>query len=398
MKRKTGSLIFAATRAGLTIALGILCAAPLVKGQVSPPKFEVDPFWPKPLPHRWVTGTIGGVCVDAQDHVFILNRRNLSNNELDAGEQAPPVMEFDPEGNVVNFWGDPDALPGLLHGCFVDRENNLWMAGDEGSIVQKWTHAGDKLLLQLGKKGVFDSSDGTPKGRPLNSSHTLFFSSSGVVTDLKNGDVYVADSNGNHRVAVFDRNGQFVRQWELERTPEEAAALSLNIEISAGLEGFRGQLRQDPTIVRAVLGVQCITMSRDGQVYVCDRAGDRAQVFDKMGNFERAIHIDFEQRSQTPRHLVGGWGTVVAMAFSPDPAQKLMYAVNEDDEQIEIIDRGNGQVLSSFGRVGHQIGEFMHAQCVAVDSKGNIYVGESGYGEPPGSGHRVQKFKIVGGS
>ena len=393
MKRKRNVLILGT---GLAIAFGIV-GMPLANGQVNPPKFEVDPYWPKPLPHRWVTGTIGGVCVDSQDHVFILNRRNLTNNELDAAEQAPPVIEFDPEGNVVNSWGDPEGLPGLLHGCFVDRENNLWMTGDEGSTAQKWTHDGSKLLLQLGKKGVFDSSDGTTKGKPLNSSHTLFFSSSGMVTDPKSGDIYVADSNGNYRVVVFDRNGQFLRQWELERTAEEAAALSLNIEITAaGLEGFRGQLRQDAAIARAVLGVRCITMSEDGQVYVCDRAGDRAQVFDEMGSFERSIDVNFEQRSQNPRHLVGGWGTVVALAFSPDPAQKFVYAANEDDEQIEIIDRANGKVLSSFGHVGHQIGEFMHAECIAVDSKGNIYVGEGGFGEAPGSGHRVQKFKIIG--
>lgn len=53
-----------------------------------PPKFEVDPSWPKSLPNLWVTVGIGGVCVDAQDHVFILNRRDLTDNELDVGRQT----------------------------------------------------------------------------------------------------------------------------------------------------------------------------------------------------------------------------------------------------------------------------------------------------------------------
>src|ERR1700674_3525224 len=53
-----------------------------VKAQPTPqtadaPKFEVDPFWPKPLPDRWVAGEVGGVCVDAQDHVFVVTRGNL---------------------------------------------------------------------------------------------------------------------------------------------------------------------------------------------------------------------------------------------------------------------------------------------------------------------------------
>jgi len=41
------------------------------------PQFEVDPFWPKPLPERWVTGELGGVCVDATDRIFVLSRANL---------------------------------------------------------------------------------------------------------------------------------------------------------------------------------------------------------------------------------------------------------------------------------------------------------------------------------
>jgi len=68
-----------------------------------------------------------------------------------------------------------------------------------------------------------------------------------------------------------------------------------------------------------------------------------------------------------------------------------MYAINEIDEQIDIVDRISGKVLGSFGRPGHQVGEFMHAHTMALDSKGNIYVGESV------EGRRVQKFKMVGG-
>src|ERR1700682_2422699 len=120
MNRKTGSVTVAAMCTGLAIVLGIFYSQGL-RAQNNVPQYEVDPSWPKPLPDNWITGMIGGVCVDAQDHVFILNRRNLTDNELDAGHQAPSVIEFDPAGNVVNSWGDPDVLPGGgLHGCMVD--------------------------------------------------------------------------------------------------------------------------------------------------------------------------------------------------------------------------------------------------------------------------------------
>ena len=50
--------------------------AGLLRGQASPTStsFQVDPFWPKPLPNDWVTGNVGGTCVDKNDHVFIVSR------------------------------------------------------------------------------------------------------------------------------------------------------------------------------------------------------------------------------------------------------------------------------------------------------------------------------------
>src|SRR6202171_3162434 len=123
MNRKTNRFLLI-TAMGTALALALAIVGPQgLQAQGNLPKYEVDPSWPKSLPDRWVTGMIGGICVDVQDHVFVLNRRNLTDNELDAGKQAPPVIEFDPAGNVVNSWGDPDILPqGLsFHSCIVDR-------------------------------------------------------------------------------------------------------------------------------------------------------------------------------------------------------------------------------------------------------------------------------------
>ena len=113
MKKKTSFVRIAAESAGLALALGLLCPAPLY-AQSKAPEFEVDPSWPKPLPNLWVTGGIGGLCIDSRDHVFILNRRDLTDNDLDAGHQAPVVIEFDPAGNVVNSFSDPDTTPTTL--------------------------------------------------------------------------------------------------------------------------------------------------------------------------------------------------------------------------------------------------------------------------------------------
>ena len=73
------------------------------------PRFEVDPLWPKPLPNHWIMGQTIGVSVDAQDHVWIIHRPStLQPNEIRALYRgAPPVLEFDPEGNLVSSWGGP---------------------------------------------------------------------------------------------------------------------------------------------------------------------------------------------------------------------------------------------------------------------------------------------------
>ena len=83
------------------------------------PRFVVDPYWPKPLPDRWVTGAVGGVCVDSEDHVFGVNRSDLTPMEQTVGKRpAPVVIEYDFDGNVVNAWGDPKLTPKSVHGCF----------------------------------------------------------------------------------------------------------------------------------------------------------------------------------------------------------------------------------------------------------------------------------------
>ena len=63
-----------------------------------------------------------------------------------------------------------------------------------------------------------------------------------------------------------------------------------------------------------------------------------------------------------------------------------MYLINQNMSRIEIIDRQSGQILSSFGGVGHYPGQFDQPHGIAVDSKGNIYIAEN-------RGRRVHKFR-----
>jgi hypothetical protein len=341
---------------GSVVATVIFCAL-RVSAQNGVPQYEFDSSWPKPLPDRWVIGGLGGACVDGQDHVFLLNRQDVLEGDLNAGHLAPPVIELDPAGNVANSWGDLKILDPRLHSCHVDKDNNFWLGSSPSGMVQKYSHDGSKLLLQIGKKGVFDSSDGTEKGKPLNSNAAQFFMPSSIFVDPKNGDVFVSDGEGrggNRRVAVMDSTGKFLRQWQPD-----------------GMQT-----------------VHCLTAANDGLVYVCNREGSRIQVYDKMGMFIKNIETPWTPLTPPPDgQPKQSGGAAVALALSHD--QRLMYLINQNNSRIEIIDRQTGKVLSNFGRSGHFPGEFDQAHGIAVDSKDNVYIAEN-------RGRRIQKFKIVG--
>src|ERR1700680_5156722 len=113
--------------AGLAIAVGNLCPA---QAQAGVPKYEVDPTWPKPLAGNLVTGRAGGICVDAQDHIFEVNRGDLQDKEKLVATPAAPVLEYDSDGTMVNSFGDFKTAPSSIHGCIFDKENNVYVAGN----------------------------------------------------------------------------------------------------------------------------------------------------------------------------------------------------------------------------------------------------------------------------
>src|SRR5262245_62740152 len=119
---RTRNLLVGASLIALLAVLGIgqrlleQEAAAQAKGGVQAPRFEVDPMWPRPLPNHWVLGNVIGVWADERDHIWIVHRGSdtLANNEkgleLKSGDccaGAPPVLEFDARGALVNSWGGP---------------------------------------------------------------------------------------------------------------------------------------------------------------------------------------------------------------------------------------------------------------------------------------------------
>src|ERR1700676_1072072 len=82
---------------------------------VQAPRFEVDPMWPKPLPNHWVIGSVIGVTADANDHIWIIHRggsleakeTSLTTKGAECCAAAPPVLEFNEDGDLIGHWGGP---------------------------------------------------------------------------------------------------------------------------------------------------------------------------------------------------------------------------------------------------------------------------------------------------
>lgn len=376
MPRRT--IIVGATAIALVVGLGVGQAALQAATEaqsVQAPKFEVDPMWPKPLPNHWVLGSAIGVGIDSRDHVFIIHRGDSTLNQrtevgADAnppiGEccrAAPPILEFDPAGNLVKAWGGPGdgyVWPNSNHGITIDDKDNVWIGGNgQGdSHILKFTHDG-KFLMQIGVPGQApNSTDLSHFGRVAK-----------ISFDKSANEAFVSDGYGNKRVAVIDMTtGKIKRIWGAYGNVPSDSNLGRYTPGTALAQQFRNP-------------VHCAEPTTDGLLYVCDRPNDRIQVFRKNGTFVKEKII---------APLTRGDGSVWDIAFSRDPQQKYIYLADGKNEKVYVMDRQSLEVLTSFGDGGRQPGQFFAVHSIATDSKGNLYTTETYEGK------RVQKFVYRG--
>lgn len=338
------------------------------------PMFAVDPLWPKPLPNHWLLGSTIGVDVDTQDHVWIVHRAStLAANETsvlndpptaeECCRPAPPVVEFDPEGNLVSHWGGPGEgydWPSSNHGITIDHMDNVWVGGNGGgdSHALKFTRGG-QFLLQVGVAGRQPDSLSTDSyGRIAK-----------ISVDGEANEIYFADGYGNKRVAVVDADsGELKRFWgAYGNEPDD--------------DFDERYVPGGPNLQQFLSPVHCAEVSASGLIYVCDRAHDRIQVFQKDGTYVDEMLV-------MPNTT--GSGAAWDLDFSHDPEQAFMYLADGVNQRIHIIDRENLTLVTSFGDGGRQPGQFFGAHSIAVDSEGNMYTTETYEGK------RVQKFSYLG--
>jgi DNA-binding beta-propeller fold protein YncE len=371
------------------VALGLTQAAleraAAQQGSIEAPRFEVDPFWPKPMPNHWVLGQTIGVWADDQDVVWIVHRSSatLADNEkaleLKTGEccaGAPPVLAFDAAGNLVRSWGGPGPgydWPTGNHGIFVDHTGSVWIGGNGAgdSQILKFTKDG-KFLAQYGKPNIHKgpaNAEGLSTFAGDSQDQNNFGRVAKIFVDPRANEAYIADGYLNKRVAVLDAaTGKMKRYWgAYGNKPDDRNAGPYN-PAAAAPQQFRNP-------------VHCADLSNDGFLYVCDRVNDRLQVFRPDGTFVKEAFIAKNTLAS---------GSVWDVAFSKDPQQRYLYVPDGMNNRVYVLRRDTLEVLTSFGDGGRQPGQFFGVHSIATDSKGNVYTTETWEGK------RIQKFVFRG--
>ena len=232
-----------------------------------------------------------------------------------------PIMVFDKDGRFLRSWGD-DVIK-TAHGLRVDRDGNVWTTDIGHQQVMKFDGEG-KLLLTLGKKD--EKGDGQD---------TFNMPTDVAVAD--SGEFYVSDGYGNSRVVKFSKEGKYLKEW-----------------------GKKGKGDGEFVIPHVVL------LDAKGRVYVGDRENNRVQVFDADGKY-----LSQWKDSGAPYGLFLTSGG-------------RMFVADGRANEVKVLD-AEGKLLGRFGEKGTEAGQMSGPHWVCADSKGAVYVAETG-------AQRVQKF------
>ena len=327
-------------RAGDEADRGGARVAPSPRAQSRVTRYEVDASWPKPFPIDGYSACWPALAVDGRDHVFLLNRQDVLEGDLNAGRLAPADRRARRGRQPWSTRGRPTLLDPRLHSCYVDRDTHIWIASAPSGMVQKYSRDGKALLFQIGKKGLLDSSDGTDKGKPLNSNAARFFMPSSLFVDPDNGDVYVSDGEG--------RNGTVhCRRRSPRHVPAPmAAGRHADSTLHDGL-GRRLGLRVQPWASR----IRSTTRWAP-----CQEHRGAVETYTPPG----------KRRRQGRRRSVG-----VDRALTDPAAMALRCQPN--NSQIEIIDRASGKSFRPLAAApGHFLRQFDQPHGLAVDSRGSI--------------------------
>jgi DNA-binding beta-propeller fold protein YncE len=335
-------------------------------GEGGLPQFQVDPNWPK-VPAKWRMGFGSAVSIDDKDHVWVLSRpRTLAHPRSTAPDTtstpAPPVIEFDNDGNFIQGWGG-DSGPGYQwpsneHSITVDYKGFVWIVGNaDGKDNNPADLPNDNQILKFTKDGKFVMAIGK-SGQTGSNATEVLRGATGLRVYPKTNELFVSDGYGNSRIMVYDADtGKFKRMFgaygnkPLDMSARPPVPQPEPNEFCPVVCGIWYTFQQFTT-------PHDVIISDDGLVYVSDRGNKRIQVFTVDGKFvaEQFLGLD----SQYPLQARSA-------AFSPD--QQLLYVAATS--YTYVLNRKTLEVLGTFTTGAAQAHPPGHQ--IAADHRGNIY-------------------------
>jgi len=413
----------------------------------APPSYRVVPLWPQPLPNHWVLGSVTGVAVDAQDHVWVTHRGADSLEGNEKGMMATPptsvlcctaapfILEFDANGKLLSNFGGPGQgyqwpqSPGSLT---VDGKGNVWVTGaglepappggrgratganaDPDAVPAPARGRGADAAAggargaeAAGARGG-DAAAGRGRGRGAAApagppdAHVLKFARDGkfllqIGTPGKidgpdsqttlNRPAAVAVDTAANEVYVADSGNHRIVVFD-----SESGAYKRHWGAYGEKPAAAGGGPYDPNAApaRQFRDVTCVDIAKDGMVYVCDRTSNRIQVFQKDGKFVKEGVVSKNTMGATVSGqfgVVASWGSAWDIAFSNDAQQRYIYVADGHDKKVITLQRDTLAEVGGFGSGGRLPGQFLAVSSIAVDSRGNLYTGEQHHGK------RVQKW------
>ena len=343
----------------------LVLLAPLAFAQQSVPEIPFDsvPDFFK-LPAGMNFGEVPGVAVNSKGHIFVFSR---SNSIVTAayGTAAAQLFEFGPHGEYIR-----EVAKGLYgwafaHSVKIDKDDNIWAVDKGSDMVIKLSPAG-RVIWVFGRRPEAADEGSHPWGHPnppLPARDGMFRQPTDVAWDTE-GNIYITDGYVDSRVAKYDKNGDWVKQWgEKGKGP--------------------GEFNTPHTIV----------IDRNNNLYVGDRGNRRIQVFDTDGNFKRMFTIDVPPdpktravngATPTGERLAAVIGAPNSICITPGPTQVLFVSESTFPGRIFKVAL-DGKVLGVIGKSGRLLKQFSGVHQLACPSETEVYAAES-------SNWRVQKL------
>jgi hypothetical protein len=325
-------------------------------------------------------GEAAGVATNSRGDIFVFTRTGSPMATLGTARTfahgGARLLQFDRNGKFLREIGQ--GVYGFLQAqqVRVDAQDNIWVVDQYAMQVIKFDQNG-RIQMVLGRKPEAirvpalplevapDTFALVPPPPPEPPAAAPAGGRGGAVNDGRGaegeqynrptdvawdamGNIYVADGYGNARVAKYDRNGKWVKNW-----------------------GRRGTGEGQFNVVKAIV------IDAAGNVYVADRDNKRIQVFDANGTFKTQF-----------RNVGSPW----AMCITPGPRQ-FIYVSNSNppdnlDYDGEILKLSlDGRIVGKFGKAGKLQGEFGTTNSIDCRNENELYVGEIG-------NWRVQKVTL----